>query len=45
MFGILVFADIPVEGWTINPYIISFFYCSGEAQVLPFHYDKSCQQL
>ena len=31
----MVFANISVEGWIIDPYIQSLFYCSYLVQVLP----------
>ena len=31
----MVFAHISVEGWIIDPYVQSLFYCSYLVQVLP----------
>ena len=31
----MVFAHISVEGWIIDPYVQSLFYCSHLVQVLP----------
>ena len=31
----MVFAHISVEGWIIDPYVQSLFYCANLAQVLP----------
>ena len=31
----MVFAHISIEGWIIDPYVQSLFYCSHLVQVLP----------
>ena len=31
----MVFANIPVQGWIIDPYVNSLFDCSHLVQVLP----------
>ena len=33
----IVFADVPVKGWIIHPYVNYFFNCSNEVPVLPAH--------
>ena len=31
----MVFANISIEGWIIDPYVQTLFYCSHLVQVLP----------
>ena len=34
----MVFANVSVEGWVIDPYKQSLFDCSGKVLVLPSNY-------
>ena len=41
----MVFANVPVDGWTINPYVDWFFYYSSGVLVLPNYTEtvNSCE--
>ena len=34
----MVFANVSIKGWVIDPYEQSFFNCSGKVLVLPSNY-------
>ena len=34
----MVFANVSIKGWVIDPYEQSFFYCPGKVLVLPSNY-------